>query len=123
MSAVGKAEEQVADALEADHELHAGEEFAGFGGLDFGDDRGDGAVDLHVEGVEFALALAQRVQQQAGTGGDAFGGGTRGFFGETAGFDGPADDVAVGRFGWKTLDAGSAHEGIPLARTGTARAG
>jgi hypothetical protein len=48
LSAVGKAEKQVADAFEADHELHAGEEFAGFGGLDFGDGGGNGAVDFHV---------------------------------------------------------------------------
>ena len=99
LSAVGEAEQQVADALEADHELHAGEKFAGFGGLDFGDDRGDGAVDFHVEGVEFALALAEGIEQRAGTGGDAFGGGAGGFFGQTTGFDGAADDVMMGRFG------------------------
>jgi hypothetical protein len=32
LSAVGEAEQEVADAFEADHELHAGEEFAGLGG-------------------------------------------------------------------------------------------
>ncbi len=118
LRAVGDAEQQVADALQADHELHAGEKFAGFSRLDFGDGGGDGGVDLHVERVEFALALAQRVQQRRGAGGDAFGGGSGGFFGEAAGFDGAAHDVMVGWFGWKTLDAGSAHEGIPLAWAG-----
>jgi len=62
LGAVGKAEEQVADALEADHELHAGEKLTGLGGLDLGDDGGDGAVDFHVEGIEFTLAQAQRAQ-------------------------------------------------------------
>ncbi len=81
LSAIGEAEEQVADALKADHELHAGQEFASLGRFNFGDDRGDGAVNFHVEGVEFALALAQRVEQRAGTGGDTFGGGGRGFLG------------------------------------------
>ena len=37
LRAVGEAEEKVADAFQADHELHASQEFAGLGGLDFGD--------------------------------------------------------------------------------------
>jgi hypothetical protein len=121
LRAVGEAEQEIADALKADHELHAGEKLAGFGGLDFGDGGGDGGVDFHVERVEFALALAQRVQQRSGAGGDAFGGGSGGFFGEAAGFDGAADDVMMGWLGGKTFNAGSAHEGIPLAWAGSAR--
>ena len=58
LSAVGETEKQVADALEADHELHTGEKFAGLNGLDFRNDGGDCAVDFHVKGIEFALALA-----------------------------------------------------------------
>src|ERR1017187_7727687 len=73
--AVGEAEKQVADALEADHELHAGEQFAGFGGADFGDGGGDSAVDFHVERIEFTFALAQGVEQGSGAGGNALGGG------------------------------------------------
>ena len=105
LGAVGEAEQQVADALEADHELHAGEKFAGFGGIDFGDGGGDAAVDFHVEGVEFALALAQRVEQSVGAGGDAFGGGSGGFFGHVAGFDRAAHQIVVGRFGMGDLAA------------------
>jgi hypothetical protein len=55
--------------------------FMGFGGLNLSDDGGDGTVDFHVEGVEFALAPAERVQQRAGAGGDALGGGSGGFLG------------------------------------------
>jgi len=119
LRAIGKAEKQIADALEADHELHAGEEFAGLGGLDVGDDGGDGAVDFHVERVEFALALAQGVEQRAGAGGNTFGGSTGGFLGQTTSFDGAAHDVMMRRFGWRAFDACSAHEDIPSALAGT----
>lgn len=123
LGAVGEAKKQVADALEADHKFHAGEKFAGFGWGNFRNEGGDGAVDLHVEGIEFALALAQRIQQQAGTGGDAFGGRAGRFLGEAAGLDGAADDVVMRRFGSKTFDASGAHEGTSPARSGGTRAG
>jgi hypothetical protein len=122
LSAVGEAEKQIADALQTDHEFHAGEKFAGFGGLDFGDDGGDGAVDFHVEPVELAFALVQRVEQRTGAGGDAFRGSSCSFFGQPTGFDGTTDDVLMRRFGSEAFDVGSAHKGLPLARTGTARA-
>ncbi len=64
LSAVGKAQQQVADALQADHKLHAGEKLTRLGGFDIRDNGRDGAVDFHVEGIEFALALAQRVEQR-----------------------------------------------------------
>ncbi len=121
LRAIGKAEKQIADAFEADHELHAGEEFAGLSGLDVGDDGGDGAVDFHIERVEFALALAQRVQQEVGAGSDAFGSGSGGLLGETTGFDGAADDVMLGRLGRETFNADGTHEGIPLAHAGAAQ--
>jgi len=120
LSAVGEAEEQVADALEADHELHAGEKFASLSGLDFGDDGGDGAVDFHVEGIEFALALAQGIQQRSGAGSNTFSGGAGGVFGDAAGFDGAANDVLVGGFGGNAFDASSAHE-VSLWREGSWR--
>ena len=97
--AVGEAEQQVADALEADHELHAGEQFAGFGGANFGDGGGDAVVDFHVERVELAFALAEGIEQRAGAGGDAFGGSASGFLGHVAGFHGAAHDVVMSRFG------------------------
>ena len=59
LSAVGEAEEQVANAFEADHELHEGEEFASFGRLNLGDGSSNGGVDFHVERIEFPLALTQ----------------------------------------------------------------
>ena len=121
--AVGEAEKQVANALEADHELHAGKELAGFGGANFGDGGGDSAVDFHVERVEFAFALAQGIEQGAGTGGDAFGGCSRGFLGHVAGFDGAAHDVVMSRFGVGRLDR-TAHDNfrrcVSRAQTRTA---
>ena len=105
LGAVGKTEQQVADALEADHELHAGEKFARFGGPDFGDGGGHPVVDFHVERVEFAFALAKGVEQGVRAGGDAFGGGSRGFFRHVAGFDRAAHDVVVGGFGSGLLTA------------------
>ena len=121
LSAVSEAEEQVANALQADHELHAGEQFAGLGGLNLGDDGGDGAVDFHVERVEFALAQAQGIQQRTGPGGDALGGGAGGFLRQAAGFDGTEDDVLMGRYGRKAFDAGSAHEVSLWSEVGSAR--
>ena len=101
LGTVGKAEKQIADAFETDHELHTGEKLAGLGGLDFGDNRGDGAVDFHVDGVKLKFALTQRTQQRIGTGSDAFGGGGGGFFRQAAGFDGAADDMVMRRFSRK----------------------
>ena len=82
---------------------------------------GDGAVDFHIERVEFALAVAQRIQQSAGAGGDAFSGGAGGFLGQKTGFDGATDDVLMGGFGREAFGAGSTHESVPLAQAGTAR--
>ena len=110
LAAIGEAEQEIADTFEADHELHAGEKFAGLGGLDFGDEGSDGAVDLHVEGVEFALAQAQRIQQRERTGGDAFGSGGSGVLSQTAGFNSAANDMLVGRFGRTGDSSGTAHE-------------
>ena len=109
LSAVGEAEKEIADALEADHELHAGEELTGLGGFDVGDDGGDSAVDFHIERVEFALALAQGVQQEVGASGNALGSGSGGFLGETTGFDGATDNVVLGRLGSEAFDAGGTH--------------
>ena len=121
LSAVGEAEQEVADAFEADHELHAGEEFAGLGGLNLGDDGSNGAVDFHIERIEFALALAQGVEQRAGPGGNAFGSGSGSFLSQTTSFDGAAHDVLMGRFGGQAFDACGAHEDIPVALGGTAQ--
>ena len=60
LSAVGEAEQQVADALEADHELHAGEKFAGLGGADSGDSGGDARCRFPCRGY--------RVRARAGAG-------------------------------------------------------
>lgn len=116
LRAVGKAEQEVANALEADHELHAGEKFVCLGGVDFGDGGGDSVVDFEIESVEFALALAQGAEQGAGTGRNAFGGCGGGFFGHVAGFNGAAHDVVVSRFGIRTFDC-CAHESVRWDRT------
>jgi len=63
LSAVGEAEQQVADALEADHELHTGQQFASFGFSDVGDGHGDARVNFHVQLVEFFFALANGIQE------------------------------------------------------------
>ena len=115
LCAVGEAEQQVTDALEADHELHTGEKFASLGGADFGDRGGDAAVDFHIERVEFALALAQGIEQDGGASGDAFGGGSGGLFGHATGVHGAAHDVLVSWFGIWSLDRG-AHNYVRLAR-------
>jgi hypothetical protein len=124
LRAVGEAEKEVADALEADHELHAGEKFACLSGLDFSDDRSDGAVDFHVEGVEIEFALTQGIQQRVRTGGDAFGGGSCGFFRQSTGLDSAADDMVMRRFSRKgfetnTFGTNSAHK---VSRGGQASA-
>jgi len=106
---VGEAQEEVADALEANHELHAGEEFAGLGGTDLGDGGSDAAVDFPVERIQIAFALAQRIEEDRRTGGDALGRSASRFLGHVAGFDGAANDVlmrglGIGRFHCGTHD-------------------
>jgi hypothetical protein len=120
LGAVGEAEQEVADALEADHELHAGEKFASLGGLYFRDCGGDRAIDLKVEGVEFALALIEGLEQCVGAGGDSFGGGAGGLFGEATGFNGAMDDVVRGLES-EAFGASGAHESFPLTGSGGAR--
>ena len=115
LGAVGEAEKQVANTLKSDHNLHAGQEFASFGGADFGDGGGDSAVDFHVERVEFAFALAQRVQQLAGAGGDALGRGAGRFLGHATGFHGTAHDVLMSRFGIGDFSRGT-HKCVRRAR-------
>jgi len=121
LRAVGKTEEKVADAFEADHELHAGKEFAGLCGLYFGDGGGNRAVDFHIERVELAFADAQGIQQSAGASGDALSGGAGGFLGQETGFDGATDDPPMGGFRREAFGASSTHESVSLARAETAR--
>ena len=121
LRAVRKTEEKVADALQADHELHASKEFAGLGGLYFRDGGGNRAVDFHIERIEFAFADAQGIQQSAGASGDAFSCGTGGFLGQKTGFDGATDDPSMGGFGREAFGASSTHESVSLARAETAR--
>ena len=119
---VGEAEQQIADALEADHELHAGEEFAGFGRSDsvFRDGRGHAAVDFHVKGVEIALALAERIEHGRGASGDAFSSGGGGLFGDRARFYGTANKMTVSGFGSGVLTA-AVLMGILLSLNGCER--
>ena len=87
LGAVGEVEQMIADTLEADHEFHAGEEFAGADRLDGGNGGGHAIVDFQVQGIEFALSLAHGVEQRTGAAGDSFGGGGSGFFGHVASLD------------------------------------
>jgi hypothetical protein len=96
--AVGEAEQQITDALQSDHDFHAGQQFAGFGGSNFRDGDGDSAVDFHVEGVKFAFALAQRIEQGGRPGGDAPGSRAGSFLSHATGFDGPAHQVVMNGF-------------------------
>jgi hypothetical protein len=99
----------IANALEADHELHAGEEFTGVGGLDRGNGGSYGIVYFQIQGIEFALALAYGSEQCAGAGGDSFGGSGSGFFGQVASLNRAAHEVAVNGLGlW---DSGSSGHG------------
>jgi hypothetical protein len=116
LGAVGEAEKEVAYALKTDHELHTGKKFACFGRADLRDGGGDTAVDFHVERIELAFALAERVEQRGGAGGDAFSGGSRGLLGHAAGFHSAAHDVVMSRF-WSGDGNGCTHDGFRRART------
>ena len=81
------------------------------------------ALSISISSVSSSRSRWRReFSKEVGAGSDALGGGAGGFLGETAGFDGAADNVMLGRFGSEAFDAGGTHEGIPLARTGAARA-
>jgi hypothetical protein len=116
LRAVGEVEQEVADALEANHELHAGEKFARLTRADLSDGSGDSVVDFEIKSVEFAFALAQRTEQGGGPGSNAFCGGAGGLFGHVAGFHGAAHDVMVSRFWIRALDC-CTHECVRRART------
>ena len=98
LRAAGKAEQKVANALQADHELHAGQQLAGFGLGDLSDDLGHARVDFHVQVVEFFFAFAEGIENATGCGGNAFGGGCSGFLGDVTSFNGALHQVGVGRF-------------------------
>src|SRR5271169_554340 len=119
---IGEAEQKVANALESDHDLHAGKEFASFRGADLGDGGGDAAVNFPVESVEFAFPLAQGVEQGTGAGGNAFGRGAGGFFGHVAGFHGTTHDVLMSRFWVGSLNRGT-HKYVRRAKTWAATGG
>ena len=99
LGAVGKAKQKIADALEADHELHAGEKFASLGGPT--------SVMAVVTPLSISMSSVSSSRSRwrsefssaFGAGGDAFGSGAGGFFGHVTGFDGAAHEVVVGRFG------------------------
>src|SRR5215469_3950763 len=93
LGAVAEAEQEITDALQPNHELHAGEQLTCLGRLYLGDGGGHAVVDFEVERVEFAFALAQRSEQGAGAGGNALGGGSGGLFGHLASLDRSANDV------------------------------
>jgi hypothetical protein len=107
LGAVGEVEQMIANTLEADHELHAGEEFTGMGGLDGGNGVGHAIIDFEVQGIELALALAHGIEQRAGTGGDSFSRGGSGFFGHVASLDRAAHEIAVNGLGiWDSDSSG-----------------
>ena len=97
------------------HEFHAGEEFASLSGIDFGDDAGYAGVNLDVEGIEFALAPAYRIEQRAGARSHAFSGGSGGLFRHVAGFHGATDKITMNRFSVGNFECG-AHERSPSGR-------
>ncbi len=117
LCAVGETEQQVADTFQSDHELHAGEKFARVAGLHLGDGAGDAGIDFHVERIKFALALAQRIQQRGRSGGDPFGSGPCGFFGEVTRLDSAPNKIVMGRFRSGSLRRCAAHNDFRLART------
>ena len=110
-SAVGEAEQKITDAFQSDHELHAGEQFAGLGG--FGTSNGDGnaAVNFHIERVEFLLADAEGIEQSGRSSGDALGCGSCGLFRHVASLDGAADEIFAGRLGHRVGGRGT-HAGL-----------
>ncbi len=75
LRAAGKAEQKVANTLQADHELHAGQQFARFGFGDPSDDLGHARIYFHVQAVKFFLAFTERIQQRGGCGGNTLRGG------------------------------------------------
>jgi len=109
LGAGGETQEQVADTLEPDHELHAGEQKSGFGFGDAGDGRGHTRVDLHVDGVKILFALADVVEAGHGTGRNAFGSDGGGGAREFAGFNGALGKVERSGIGRSRFDAGRTH--------------
>jgi hypothetical protein len=87
-----------------------------------GDGRGDASVDFHIERVELAFALAQRVQQGAGAGGDSLGCCSGRFLGQAASFHRAPHEVLVSGLGAGTVDSGGAHEDFPPAQSWAERA-
>ena len=72
--AIDKAEQQIADALQGDSEFHAGQQQSGFIGGYLGDGGGHKVVDIAVQRIQLALAVAHLAEHGFGGGGNAFGG-------------------------------------------------
>jgi hypothetical protein len=67
------------------------------------------------DGVEFAFALTQRIEQDGRAGGNALGRGAGSFLGQTTGLHSAAHQMFVRGLGGGILDAGTAHEMNALA--------
>ena len=106
----GKAQEQVPDALESDHDFHARQQLPGFGLRDVGDGRGHTGVYFHINGIEFFFALPDGVQAGHGSGGNSLGRNGRGLAGQFAGFHGSLHQARVRGLRRRCFYAGCAHK-------------
>lgn len=70
-SSIAAVQEQIADALQSDDELHASEKFVRTLLADFCYDAGDTLINFTVESVKFLFALTYTVQQRGHPGGDS----------------------------------------------------
>src|ERR1700693_5512073 len=86
LRAGGKAQEQVPNALESDHDFHACEQLPGFGLWNAGDSRGHTGVHFPVNGIKFFFALPDVVQAGHRSGGNTLGRDSRSLAGQFAGF-------------------------------------
>src|ERR1019366_3104462 len=69
--AIATVEQEIADTLQINDELEAGQQFAGVLLVHLGDDRGYSLIDEAIERVEFLLALPDPVRQRRYAGGDS----------------------------------------------------
>ena len=110
LSAGRKTQQQVADALEADHELHAGEQVAAIFLWSLRNNPRDIGIDFEVDGVEIFFALPNGIKTGHRAGSDAFRGDGGSLARELTSLHRALDERSAVWLGRRRFDAGSAHK-------------
>src|SRR5262249_3604539 len=98
-SAVSEAEQKVTDPLQANHDFHTGEQFAGAGLRYLSYGSGYAGIDFHMHIIEFFFSIAQGIEQCFGPCGNPFSGSRCCILGDVTSLHRASNQLGVRR-GW-----------------------